>query len=220
MKDRQMPAKAPAPVESKLPVVEAPAPAPAVEVKGFSWEQVETDDYVKYIANLRGIHCPEQTVRDIITADLDSAYAVRRQALERETAGSDASRQELGAKLEGLRGEEKYVLAQLLDDPLPGTPNLAGEKPPMIPLHHARPMMPLVLASIDPAALQLNEAQAVILQQVRQQFQEEIGTQNPEDLAYRERWFVAQHKADDRLRGLLGSKVYSQFQMQAANSVK
>ena len=41
----------------------------------FSWSEVESSDYRTYIANLRGIGCPEQTIRDIIIADVNNLYA-------------------------------------------------------------------------------------------------------------------------------------------------
>lgn len=44
----------------------------------FSWSELESPDYAKYIANLRDIACPEQTVRDIIIADVNALYARRR----------------------------------------------------------------------------------------------------------------------------------------------
>jgi hypothetical protein len=44
----------------------------------FSWQEVESDDYPTYIKNLRDIACPEQTIRDIIIADVNSLYARRR----------------------------------------------------------------------------------------------------------------------------------------------
>lgn len=36
----------------------------------FSWQEVESRDYPTYIKNLREIGCPEQTIRDIIIADV------------------------------------------------------------------------------------------------------------------------------------------------------
>jgi len=39
------------------------------------WAQLESEDYKTYIARLRGIGCPEQTIRDIIIADLDKLLA-------------------------------------------------------------------------------------------------------------------------------------------------
>src|SRR5690348_9697318 len=47
----------------------------------FSWQEVESPDYPTYIANLRNIGCPEQTIRDIIIADVNALYS-RRRALE------------------------------------------------------------------------------------------------------------------------------------------
>src|SRR5436190_24378605 len=47
----------------------------------FSWSEVESSDYPTYIANLRNIDCPEQTIRDIIIADVNALYS-RRRALE------------------------------------------------------------------------------------------------------------------------------------------
>ena len=44
----------------------------------LSWSHVESPDYSAYIANLRSIGCPEQTIRDIIIADVNALYAKRR----------------------------------------------------------------------------------------------------------------------------------------------
>jgi hypothetical protein len=44
----------------------------------LSWSHVESADYATYIANLRNIGCPEQTIRDILIADVNALYARRR----------------------------------------------------------------------------------------------------------------------------------------------
>ena len=44
----------------------------------FSWQEVESADYPTYIANLRDISCPEQTIRDIIIADVNALFSRRR----------------------------------------------------------------------------------------------------------------------------------------------
>ena len=44
----------------------------------FSWREVESSDYPTFIANLRDIGCPEQTIRDIIIADVNAMFARRR----------------------------------------------------------------------------------------------------------------------------------------------
>lgn len=40
----------------------------------FKWSQLETADYKEYIKRLRAIGCPEETIQDIILADLDNVY--------------------------------------------------------------------------------------------------------------------------------------------------
>jgi LysM repeat protein len=47
----------------------------------FSWHELESADYPTYIANLRDIGCPEQTIRDIIIAEVNTLFS-RRRALE------------------------------------------------------------------------------------------------------------------------------------------
>jgi hypothetical protein len=54
---------------------------PAAEPARFHWRQVESTDYQVYLANLRAIGCPELTIRDIILADLERAYAARMRAV-------------------------------------------------------------------------------------------------------------------------------------------
>ncbi len=47
----------------------------------FDWAGVESEDFKKYIANLRSIGCPELTIQDIILAELDYIYEPQMNAL-------------------------------------------------------------------------------------------------------------------------------------------
>jgi hypothetical protein len=47
-------------------------------VKRFDWQSVETDDYTTYIANLRGIGCPEETIQDIVIADVCKMFELKK----------------------------------------------------------------------------------------------------------------------------------------------
>lgn len=47
----------------------------------LTWRDIESDDYATYVQNLRAIGCPEQTIRDIIVADVNELFA-RRKATE------------------------------------------------------------------------------------------------------------------------------------------
>ncbi len=83
------PAVAEAPIIAAQPAPAAPGarPRPATQIvtntlaHKFDWRAVESDDYRKYIANLRSIGCPEETIRDIITADVGKLYESKRKAL-------------------------------------------------------------------------------------------------------------------------------------------
>ena len=44
----------------------------------FDWREVESTDYKTYISNLRSIGVPEQTVKDIVVADVSAAYSPER----------------------------------------------------------------------------------------------------------------------------------------------
>lgn len=87
----------------------------------FSWQELESDDYPTYIANLRDISCPEQTIRDIIIADVNALYA-RRRATEIVTASQQWWRTEpdtnvlqlAAAKSRELDQERRELLVRLL----------------------------------------------------------------------------------------------------------
>jgi LysM repeat protein len=87
----------------------------------LSWSHVESANYPTYIANLRNIGCPEQTIRDIIIADVNALYA-RRQATEVLTPQQEWWRSQpdpdvvklAAAKLVGLDIERRAVLTKLL----------------------------------------------------------------------------------------------------------
>ena len=87
----------------------------------FSWDQIESDDYPTYIANLRAIDCPEQTIRDIIIADVNALYA-RRLATEVLTPNqqwwrADPDTNVVRAAFDGIRKleqERRTLLTSLL----------------------------------------------------------------------------------------------------------
>lgn len=87
----------------------------------FSWHDLESPDYPIYIANLRAIGCPEQTIKDIIIADVNSLYS-RRLATELVTpeqqwwrSEPDTNVMEVAAeKARDLDDERRALLSRLL----------------------------------------------------------------------------------------------------------
>lgn len=49
-----------------------------VRHENFTWDQLESTNYVTFIKNLRAVGCPEPTIRDMIVADVNRIYARRR----------------------------------------------------------------------------------------------------------------------------------------------
>lgn len=96
-------------------------PKVLVRKQFFSWSEIESEDYAKYIENLRSIDCPEPTIRDIIEADVNQLYAKRRAKevppllqnwwQSRPDAELIRSRE---LKLKGLDDERRSLLAKLL----------------------------------------------------------------------------------------------------------
>lgn len=108
--------------------IESPPPGPTqvrtnviVRRQFFSWEELESNDYPTYIANLRDIGCPEQTIRDIIIADVNALYA-RKRSTEVLTPEQQWWRSEpdtnvlqvAAAKIRELDRERRALLSSLL----------------------------------------------------------------------------------------------------------
>ena len=75
----------------------------------LSWSHVESPDYAVYIENLRSIGCPEQTIRDIIIADVNGLYAKRR-ATEIISPAQEWWRSEPNPEVVKLASEKLLVL--------------------------------------------------------------------------------------------------------------
>ena len=207
-------AEAPAEAENPPSVADSTMPAPgalpSAEVKTFHWSQIESADYRTYIANLLGIGCPEQTIRDLVKADVDSLYVSRRQPLEDKLATSDvAGRTALRRELQQLGNQEASAVTALLAAP-PGTADTTSEPPAPISL-------PLAFHEIDPSVVNLSPEQAQVVSDLRRRFIQDVGgpNQDPNDPAYSQRWQASQPQADLDLCGMLGSNAFQSYQIAA-----
>ena len=97
----------------------------------ISWKALESSDYMVYIRNLRAVECPEQTIRDIIIADVNQAFS-RRRATEaisvyqhwwRLIPDGDLEK-DAAAKLLALESERKSLLTKLLGPGWESDPNV------------------------------------------------------------------------------------------------
>jgi len=77
----------------------------------FSWREIEASDFPTYAANLRQIGCPEQTVRDILIAEVNALYS-RKRALELVTPEQQWWRSEPDTNLVHAAAEKVRALEQ------------------------------------------------------------------------------------------------------------
>lgn len=116
-------APSPAPVSARADRILPPVSKTNRQSKPFSWQQVESEDYRTFIANLRSIGCPEETIRDIVIADVNKLFAGRERAL----LGADQWKywqpndplpgrlsKERDAQLQALHSEKRAVVRTLL----------------------------------------------------------------------------------------------------------
>src|SRR6266478_5347629 len=92
----------------------------------ISWNAIESTNYHTYIANLRAIDCPAETIRDIIVTDVAKLYSKRRAAIraqgqpykfwltgdawENNAATTPAMRKQL----QDIENEERALIKELL----------------------------------------------------------------------------------------------------------
>ena len=209
----------------QAPLTEATTPAlmvsPAARTTPFRWSQLESSDYRTYVANLRNVGCPEQTLRDIITADVHGIYAAEVNALKQKNAASGpATRLALEKELASLRHQEASFIATLL-----GTSQMSADENGAVPLERLEPSetavtMPLVFQTVDVAGLNLDDSQLQAINSLRERFLDEVGGsgQHPNDPAYLERWQRSQPSVDEDLRGMIGVNAYQDYELRARSA--
>lgn len=103
-----------------------------VVTNDFRWAQLESEDYRAYIQRLRSIGCPEQTIRDIVIADVDKLLAARMQAANprahdvkfwqpvEQNLWEDAEQKEAMRQQRAVDFEKREVIRELLGVDLVG----------------------------------------------------------------------------------------------------
>lgn len=117
-------------LSSQPPAHSAPVaslePEVIVVTNQLHWAQLESEDYHEYIARLRGIGCPEATIRDIIIADLDKLLAPEVQALYgrrkelsywhsvEEELANDVDPREVSRKAAEIEKRKRQIIRELV----------------------------------------------------------------------------------------------------------
>lgn len=182
---------------ASLPPRGSPAQTGPVASRGFDWrQQVESAEYPTYIANLRAIHCPEQTVRDIIKADVAGLFAQKRRQLSGSVVSGRWSPE-----------AEARLFAVLFGDQVPQT--ISASSADSAAQAVVTPVkLPLILQTQALATLKLTDEQREELKELSQEFIQEIGgmQQDPHDPGYLEKWQKAQPKFDELIVRAIGRR--------------
>lgn len=130
------------PVAPSDTVLESTPPSPptnqlADATTTFDWRTVESTDYRHYIANLRAIGCPSETIQDIIVADVNKLYESRRKELRHASTNrfqfwktgnplGNLLNQEKMAKNQELANEKRNLIKSLLGSDYVEKPDLSS----------------------------------------------------------------------------------------------
>jgi hypothetical protein len=232
-----------APVPTPVPVTAAPTAAgqrlhqESSSSLNFQWKQLESESYDTYIARLREIGCPEDTIKSIIAGELRAEAADRRAELERKILRSSdwspppgVSRQEyLAAQLRKLEREMDLTADNLLQSSAaPGSPGLASSRQQdnQPPVHYPavlddvtfQPGSSNDVRYVEPGVVEVPQEQLDSIYQIQQDFVQDIGgpNQDAEDPQYEQVWRTAQWKADQVFRTKYGWGAHSELQRAAA----
>lgn len=98
----------------------------SVVTNQLRWAQLESEDYREYVARLRAIGCPEQTLREIVIADLDKLLAPELRAAyghrdelkywhsEEEEMANDVDHRELAKKEREIEQRKRDIIRELV----------------------------------------------------------------------------------------------------------
>jgi hypothetical protein len=196
------------------------------EAKSFRWSQIESTDYNTYVANLRAIGCPEATIRDIITADVNSLYERKREQLQDRARGLNPSTTEMPLPaLQALQREQAGLISTLLG-PQSTSFTAASETSSAVSQRGLvagparRPSLPLAFQNVDSGTVKLNDNQKTALDQLQQNFLSDIGGQNADvnDPEYAKRWQKAQPNSDTQFRGFFGQRAFLDYNLAAGKA--
>jgi hypothetical protein len=180
----------------------------------FDWRQVESEDYRTYVKNLRHIGCPEQTVRDIVAADVLQAFAARRAEVMAESLRdfkywkSDTEERATRERLESRRREADDAMGAALRELL-GTDVL----PPQSAAEWRQAALAQQLDFLPPTTRE--EAWGLLLQygDVDAQIRELVVHQTPENPEERRRVIEAYEAKQVELRAVLTPEEFERVNM-------
>ena len=213
----------PSPSKSKaVPLAEAvpdgPAPAEAAPARVllFDWRVVESEDYRKYIANLRSVGCPEETIRDIITADVNKLFEARKKELRKDKPPFQFWK--AGNLMMGLVDPELMQQQQALDKEKRALlKELLGVEPELKP--------DLLMAGMNPFETMLDflpaDKQAALMEEMQKQqtkMMKLVGAGGSMDAEDMKKMRDAQREADAAIARILSPSEFEDYQLRLSQT--
>ena len=211
--------------ESASPAATVPEPRP------LHWSDLLSTDDATYARNLRTIGCPEETIRDILTAAIAHRYDAQRQDIVVQHQQGRIDTAAMQAAVAQLWEQQNEAVNQVPRPAVTSAATQSTEVAPSASAPAAGPRvgngapagtaprdsairMPIALKEPD-ASLGLNEAQRAAVDQVGDHFAQAINAPKlaPTDPAYHQLWKDAQSDADERLKVQIGWEAYLQMEL-------
>lgn len=208
----------------------------------FKWQELDAPDFATFVKRLRGINCPEATIRDIVQGELREIYDEKRREVESQMLAAGARGEPaFREQLQQIDGEEMAMLGTLLDaaSPVQAVAVVETASSPQAPPAAFGPagstLVPAAfLAGNDsrqrgamgelqviPTDPKLNAATAAVLQRMREDFAAAVAVgpeASPSTTIYRRRWFSARQDSDEIFSSLFGGDRFIQAQIEAAQN--
>lgn len=189
-------------------------PSETTSPQAFTWESVESADYLTYIENLRSIGCPESTIQDIITADVNKLYEQRWKEVKNANGSQRYEYWKSNAMFGGMNSENRQRYKEIDEERRATLRMLLGKDVP-------RKITDLV-AMYNPFDSMLDflpESKRTAIMELQQQTSERMmelaengGNIEPEDMQ------LAQKEQEAALAELLSPEELQEYNLRMSNS--
>jgi hypothetical protein len=154
----------------------------------FHWSQLDSSDFPTFISKLKQIGCPEATIKDIVSGEINEIYNEKRQLIKgghQKTSGligsnsTTTSQKSLSAELDQLNREEKSLIVDLFTpmiSPSSKTKDVQKVQLPSGGLTRGQTAPPLIpLAFIEPPGSTVRNGSTVPLEPSSNQTEPKTG---------------------------------------------
>ena len=195
----------------------------------FDWQDINSPDFATYVANLRGIGCPKNTLQDIVSAEVERLY----------TSGSDTPPMDKASLVAALlspppaQDQPGETTAEAAAQPAAPAPAAAPSSPAlaeMIPAAFIDGTDPRQLASSTDLFTKVSDASidpqtAATIETIRNDFHDQVlpeanDAPAPGSKEYLKLWWQAKFRSDDFYSSMRGGDALNAAAGQAYQSLR